>query len=340
MTAVADPPAAPPADTDGRRRPLTSPWVQFVIKRTLGLAGTVCVLVLVTFFLVRLIPGDPAVAIAGSDATGTQIAAVQHRLGLDVPLPQQLWHYVIGVAHGDLGESFSLPASVRDVILARAPFTVIVAVAAMVIVLIVAVPLGMSVGVLTRGGRRRWLDTTFGFVTAIIGTVPGYVMGTLLVVVFAVTMHWLPPAYTTSRPVASVVLPTLGLAIGPTCIIARIVRREIAVVLEQDFLRTARGWRLPPLRLYVRYALPSLLTSTLTLGGMIFASMIGGALIIETVFGWPGLGLEIVQAILQRDYPVVQGIVLTLGIVSALLIIVVDVLLGLIDPRTLGGRRA
>jgi peptide/nickel transport system permease protein len=327
--------------SDGARRAgHRSVWVQFAIKRGVGFVVTLVVLILVTFFLVRLIPGDPAVSIAGIDATPQEVGRVRHQLGLDVPMLQQLWDYTIGVLHGDLGRSFALPSPVRDVILARLPFTAIIAVAAMVIVLVVSVPLGMAVGIVTKGGRRRWLDATFGFVTALIGTIPGYVMATFLVVVFAVTFRWLPPAYTVTRPVASFALPILGLAIGPTCVIARIVRREAAVVLAQDFMRTTQGWRLPPVRRYLRYALPSLLTSTLTVSGMILGSMLGGAIIIETVFGWPGLGLQIVQSIVHRDYPVIQGIILTLGVIAALLIILVDAALGLLDPRTLGGRDA
>lgn len=315
-----------------------SPWAQFAVKRALGLVMTVIVLVLVTFFIVRLIPGDPAVSAAGSDATPEQIENVRHQLGLDVSLPQQFLHYVGGLLHGDLGQSFSLHGSVVSVVFARLPFTAGIAFIAMAVVLVVAVPAGMAVGVLTRGGRRRWLDSVFGFGTGLVAAIPSYVMATFLVLLFAVTLTLFPPAYSRLHPVASFVLPVLGLAIGPICIVARVVRRETSVVLEQDFMRTARGWRLRGVRLYGKYALPALLTSTLTLSGLILTSMLGSAIVVETVFGWPGLGLGVVQAILNKDYPVIQGIILVLGLLAALLTLFVDIILGLIDPRTLGSK--
>jgi len=178
----------------------------------------------------------------------------------------------------------------------------------------------------------------FGFGTGLVAAIPSYVMATFLVLLFAVTLTLFPPAYSRLHPVASFVLPVLGLAIGPICIVARVVRRETSVVLEQDFMRTARGWRLRGVRLYGKYALPALLTSTLTLSGLILTSMLGSAIVVETVFGWPGLGLGVVQAILNKDYPVIQGIILVLGLLAALLTLFVDIILGLIDPRTLGSK--
>ncbi len=157
-------------------------------------------------------------------------------------------------------------------------------------------------------------------------------------VVFAVTLAVLPPAYSKNHVGTSFVLPVVALAIGPICTVARVVRRETAVVLEQDYMRTAKGWRLSALPLYAKYALPNLLTSTLTLSGLILTSMIGGAIIIETVFAWPGLGRGVVQAIANKDYPLIQGIILVLGILAAVLTLLVDVILGAIDPRTLGSK--
>ena len=296
------------------------------------------VLVLVTFFIVRLIPGDPAVGVAGPDASLEQIQQIRTQLGLNASLPQQFIDYVGGLLHDDFGQSFSQSGTAADVIFARLPYTVGIALPAMLLTLIVAVPPGMSVGVLTRGGRNRWLDKLFGFDTGIVSAVPQYVMATFLVLAFAVTLTLLPPAYSQNDGAKSFILPVLGLAIGPICVVARVVRRETAVVLEQDYLRTARGWRLKGLRLYGRYVLPSLMTSTLTMSGLILTSMLGSAIVVETVFGWPGLGLGIVQAILAKDYPVIQGIILVLGIIAALLTLLVDIILGLIDPRTLGGK--
>ncbi|MFT4306813.1 MAG: ABC transporter permease [Microbacterium sp.] len=335
-----DTPVSPAARVLTPKGHSAGPWVEFAVKRSIGLAVTFVVLVLVTFLIVPMIPGDPAVGAAGPDATLADIERVRTQLGLDLPWYTQLLNYIGGLFDGTMGRSFSLNASVSSVIFTRLPFTAGLALIAIVVVLLVAVPVGMSVGVLTRGGRRPWLDTAFTFGTGAIAAIPGYVMATLLVVIFAVTLAVVPPAYSRNNVAASFALPVIALAIGPICIIARVVRRETAVVLKQDYMRTAAGWRVNAVKRYALYALPNLLTSTLTLSGLILTSMLGGAVIVETVFNWPGLGLGVVQAIATKDYPMIQGIVLVLGMLAALLTLLVDTVLGLIDPRALGGRHA
>ncbi len=329
-----------PADTRTRSRAgwTAPPWIEFAFKRLGGLVITVFVLVFVTFLIVPLIPGDPAVQAAGPDATAEQVERVREQLGLTLPLGERFVAYLTTLTDGTMGTSFMLNDTVSNIIFARLPFTAILAVVSITVTLLVAVPLGMTVAILTRGGRRRRLDDGFAFITGLVAAIPPYVMATGLVVVFAVTLALVPPAYSPTKPGLSFILPVVALAIGPICTISRVVRRETSVVLEQDYMRTATGWRLPAFRRYASYALPNLLTSTLTLSGLILTSMLGGAIIIETVFSWPGLGLGIVQAIANKDYPLIQGIVIVLGILAALLTLLVDVLLGIVDPRTLGGR--
>lgn len=314
-----------------------SPWWRFAVKRGGGLILTVIVLVVATFVIVRLIPGDPAVQAAGPDADVARVAEVRAQLGLDRPVWRQFTDYLGALVHGDFGQSYALHQPVSELIAARLPFTLTVTVGAMVLMLLVAVPAGMVVGILTRGGRRRWLDGAFGVLTGGVSAVPSYVTATLLILIFPVALAVLYPAYTQLHQYPSLVLPILALAIGPICILSRVVRREIAVVLEQDYMRTARGWRLGTMRLYGKYAFPPLLTSTLTLSALILSSMLGGAIVVETVFSIPGLGLGLIRAILDKDYPTIQGIVLVLGVLAALLTLLVDVLLGIADPRTLGG---
>lgn len=313
-----------------------SSWGAFALRRFAGLGGTAVVAVVLTFVIVPLIPGDPAVSAAGPDATIDQIAQVRAELGLDRPILVRFVDYVGGLLQGDLGHSFSLNAPVADVVMRRLPFTAGLAFLSLAVVLIVAVPIGMAVGGLTRGGRRRRLDAAFGYTTAFVAAIPPYVMATLLVLLFAVTLQVLPPAYTRSHPGVSMVLPALALSLPSICLISRVVRRETAVVLEQDYLRTARGWRLSTVRIAARYALPNLLTSTLTLSGIILVGMLGGAISVETVFNWPGLGLGVVNAVATKDYPLVQGIVLVLAVLSALMTMAVDILLGIVDPRVRG----
>ncbi|WP_307216806.1 ABC transporter permease [Microbacterium sp. SORGH_AS_0888] len=317
-----------------------SPWFRFAARRLAGLAATLATLVVVSFLIVQLIPGDPAVALAGSDATTAEIEQLRARLGLDLPLWQQFGGYVGGLLTGDLGTSFRYGVPVAQLVAARLPFTVTVSLVGILVVLVVAVPLGMAVGVLTRGGRRRWMDAGFGAATGLLDSLPGYVLATLLVILLGTgvgLLPALPPAYTSRAPAASFVLPVIALSVGPICTVARVVRRETAVVLGEDYIRTARGWRLPAATLYLRHMLPNLLTTTLTLSGLVLSGMLGGALVIESVFALPGLGTGIIQAILDRDYPVIQGMVVVIGSIAAVITVIVDVLLGIVDPRTLGG---
>jgi peptide/nickel transport system permease protein len=303
------------------------------LKRTGGVIATFVVAVVMTFLIVQLIPGDPAVSAAGQSANSERIEQVRQQLGLADPLWTQFVNYVGGLFRGDLGTSFSLNAPVSQAVFSRLPFTAGLAFLSLIVVLVVAVPVGMVTGILTRNGRRRWLGSIFGYSTAFFSAIPAYVLATVLVLVFSVWLRALPPAYSPGNLGAALILPCVALSVASICAIARIVRRETAVVLEQDYMRTARGWRISPVRLYVKYALPNLLTTTLTLSGIILIGMLGGAISVELVFNWPGLGFGIVKAVAMKDYPLIQGIVLVLAMLGALLTLVVDVILAIIDPR-------
>ncbi|MBK1789156.1 ABC transporter permease [Prauserella cavernicola] len=306
--------------------------MRFGLQRLTGLLVSFVLLVTVTFVIIPLIPGDPAAAIAGPEASGAEIARIRGELGLDQPLHVQFFDYVGGLLTLDLGTSFASGQDVSAMILARLPFTGQLALFAILLTLIVSVPVGMLVAVLTHGGRRPWLDHVFNAVTSLVYSVPQYVMATLLVSVFAVGFRIFPAAG--AETLLSLVLPTLALMLLPICVVSRVVRRETTVVLDQDYIRTARGWRIGRVRMFGRYVLPNVITTTLTLSGLILASQLGGAVVIETVFAWPGLGQGIVDAFLARDYPVIRGTILVLGLLATLIIIVVDVILAIVDPRT------
>ncbi|RKT35833.1 peptide/nickel transport system permease protein [Microbacterium sp. AG1240] len=324
-----------------RASTLTAAWRRFLLRRAGGLVVNLVILVLLTFLIVQLIPGDPAVAIAGENASLAQVDLVRAQLGLDQPLPVQLWDYVVGVAQFDFGDSFRYRVPAMQVVMAAVPFTLAITLPAVVLLLILGLALGMSVGVATRGDRRRWLGGVFNAVTALFSSIPVYVQATILVVIFAVVLRVLPPAYSPAYGFgAASILPIASLTIGGMCSVARIVRHETAVILEQDYMRTARGWRLPALSLYAKHMLPNLLTTALTLSGIILTALLGSALITEAVFAWPGLGGVIVQAIaVDKDYPVIRSAVFVIGTISLLITLVIDIILGLIDPRTLGDQR-
>ncbi|MET0829481.1 MAG: ABC transporter permease [Microbacterium sp.] len=336
------PPAAGPDSPDQgggpRAASLAGAWRRFLLRRAAGLVVNVALLVIITFLMVQLIPGDPAVAIAGENATLAQVEMVRTQLGLDQPALIQFSNYLIGVVQGDFGASFRYQVPALEVVLAAVPYTLSITIPAVLLLLVVGISAGMAVGVATRGDRRRLLGSTFNVVTGFISSVPVYVQATALVVVFAVWLRALPPAYSPAYDLRqAAILPVISLTIGGACAVARVVRRETAVILEQDYMRTARGWRLPALTLYAKHMLPNLLTTALTLSGIILTALLGSALITEAVFAWPGLGGVIVQAIaIDKDYPVIRAAVFVIGLISLAITLLIDVILGVIDPRTLG----
>lgn len=314
------------------RRALGSPWGGFLLRKLGNVLLAFCFLVVITFLIVQLIPGDAARAIAGNDASIEQVESMREQLGLTAPLWEQFLRYVGNVFSGTLGESYRV-GTVGQQIALRAPYTMIVAGLSILITLILALILGVAVAVLTRDGRRRWLDIIFSWSTAVIDAIPVYVRATLLIILLALQLQIFPAGG--AQDARSFVLPILALSIGPVCSLSRVVRREAESVLEADFIRTTHGWRLPQSLVNVKYVLPNVLTSALTMSGLMLSGMIGGALVMEKVFSWPGLGTSVVDAIIGRDYPVVQGTILVLGMLAVLINTVVDIVLGLIDPRNL-----
>ncbi|UMG94662.1 ABC transporter permease [Nocardioides sp. TF02-7] len=260
------------------------------------------------------------------------VAARRTELGLDDPLWRQYVEFVQGLLTGDLGTSFSLRLPVSDVIGQRLPATASLAVAAFVVALAIAVPLGAAVAAATRRGRRRGLELGFAGTSVVAGTIPDFLLGVGLVSVFAVGLGWFPVAGRFGPE--SYVLPVLALATGPAAVLARIVRVEMLAVLDADFVRTARAKRLSAPRIYLVHALPNALTASLTLGGLMLTSLVAGTVLVENVFAWTGLGSTIVQSILLKDYPLVQGTVLVYGVAVLLVNTAVDVILALIDPRS------
>ena len=288
-------------------------------------------LVVAVFLLVHLVPGDPARRTAGLEASGEQVEALRRELGLDRPLVVQFTQYVGDLAAGNLGRSFLTREPVTKVIADRLPKTVYLAAVAVGLMLVVSVPLGLLAAGLTWGGRNRSLDLGFTVMTSVMGALPPFLLATFLAYIFAVWLGLLPVAGATRWD--SVVLPALAIALRPMAELARMIRVETLNVLAQDYIRTARAKRLAALRLYGIHVLPNVLTAALTLGGLIFAHLLGGAVIIENVFAWPGLGTALVHAILARDYPTIQGVILLLGCCVIAVNTCIDLVLTLIDPR-------
>ncbi|GLY76182.1 ABC transporter permease [Actinoallomurus iriomotensis] len=320
------------------RRVAGSPWAGYLARRLGGVVAVLAFLIVVTFMIVRWVPGDPARQIVGLTAGEEQVRQVRERLGLTEPLWRQFGTYLRGLAHGDLGTSFTTGQPVSSMLSQRLPLTVELAMSALVIVLVVAIPLGTAVGVAQQRGRARVATSSFGVGASVIGAMPEYIAGTVLVYVFALTLRWLP-VQGGSGPTA-MILPALSIAIAPAAVLTRLVRNETAAVLSQDYITMAMSKRLSNTRLLLRHVVPNVVTSTLTLGGLILVALLGGTVVAENVFNMPGAGAEIVHAIVRRDYPEVQGIILVLGLVAVLINLIVDVTLGLLDPRVLTGARS
>lgn len=310
----------------------SNPWVRYLARRALYFLVSLFLLVTLAFLLVQLIPGDPARASAGEMAPPEVVEARRAELGLDQPLIVQYLRFWVGLFTGDLGDSFTSRTPVIDVILTRAPATLELALLSVTIVLVIAIPVGLAFGALTRGQRRPGTEAGFTTVSAILAVIPEFLAGIVLVYLFAVNVQWLPVAGRSD--VSSYVLPVVALAIGPTAALTRIVRAETLTVLEQDYVRTARAKRMTPARLYGRHVLPNLLTSTLTISGLLLGGMIAGTVLVENIFAWPGLGSTIVSSIQGKDYPLVQAIIIFYGAAVLLINLVVDILLILLDPRT------
>jgi peptide/nickel transport system permease protein len=288
------------------------------------------------FGMVQLVPGDPIVSAFGDSATALDLQRLHHEYGLDKPLYDQFATYVGHALHGDFGRGFQTQQPVGQLIHQRAGSSLQLAVSALLIVLFVGVPLGVLAAVFTREGRHRRAEVGFASITSILGSIPDYLTATVLVFFFAVLFRLLPVAG--SEGFKSLILPALAVSMAPSMILARIVRLETLNVLAQDYIRTARSERLPARIVYVRHTLPNVLTAALTFGGLIFSGIIGSAVVVENVFARNGLGTALVSAVQSKDYPVIQGITLVLATAVVLTNTVVDILLGILDPKSLAKR--
>lgn len=311
-------------------------WTRFVVRRSLRLVLVLASIVVVTFALIHVVPGDPARAIAGAHADPAAVERAHARLGLDQPILTQLGDYVSGLAHLDLGDSYVTKEPVTKVIADRAGATAEIAILGFAIVFMFGLPLGLAAGVLSEHGLRRF-EVGFSGISGVMASLPDYLIATVLAFVFAVTLHWLPVAG--AATLAAAILPAIAISVRPSAMVARLVRVQTQEVLQQDYIRAARSKRLPTRVLLARHVLPNSLTAALSIGGIVFAGLIGGAIVVEQVFARPGLGTELVQSILVKDYPVVQGITLVLGVTVVLVNAAMDIVMALVDPRTLEGEQ-
>ncbi len=304
----------------------------FLLRRAIRFALSLGLVVLASFAMLHLIPGEPGRAALGPTAPREAVEQRRAELGLDRPWPEQLRTYLEKAAAGDFGESFLTRQPAGQVIGDRLPATVQLVVVTMALALLVAVPLGMAMAARTHGGRGGRTELAFTSVTGGLSVVPEFLLAVGMIALFGVTLRWLPVAG--KDGLASFVMPVLALAAGPAALLARLVRVETLRELSSDYVRLARAKRIPAVRLYLAHLLPNTLTSALTTGGLLLSSLLGGSVVVEYVFQWPGLGGTTVDAIVNKDYALAQAAILVYGAVSLTVVFAVDVALGLLDPRS------
>ncbi|MGW3957656.1 ABC transporter permease [Streptomyces sp. NPDC004752] len=309
-----------------------NPWLVLLARRFGQFVFALFVLVTAVFVMVHAIPGDPVRNALGDNVPSETVETKIHELGLDRPLWSQYLTYVRDLAKGDLGNSLSTGLPVRSMLAQELPSTITIAVSAFVVVLLLSIPLGMLVGIVSANGRRRGVHIGFASTTGFFSVLPEFVLCVFLQFLFAVTFKTLPVAG--QGGFESYVLPVVALAAGPAALLARIVRVETQRVLGEEYMRVARSKRLPRRLMYLRHALPNLLAATLTVSGLILGGLLAGTVLVEKIFAWPGVGAQMVSSTLGKDFPVVQALGLFFGGAVLVINLVVDIVIAVIDPRT------
>jgi len=301
--------------------------LRYTLRRTVESLLLMLGVVVLVFFLVRL-SGDPVSLIPPMDAPSAQRAAFSEALGLNEPLPAQLWSFVAGAVRGDLGTSLRRRGEANlDLILARLPATVQLALAALTFAVIVAVPLGLAGGMRPGSGIDR-VARAIGLAGQ---TIPSFWLGMLLIVLFAVTLRWLPSFGRDG--LASLVLPSIALGFAAMGQLVRLTRSVVLDVRRSDFVRTAQAKGVRPERVSLRHVLPNVAIPIVSVLGIQFTYLLGGSVYIEVVFAWPGLGTLLENAIRDADFPLVQAITIFFALFAISIHLLTDLLYGLLDPR-------
>jgi ABC-type dipeptide/oligopeptide/nickel transport system permease component len=295
--------------------------------RALLLIPTLLGVLLVTFILLYVAPGDPVLAMVGERADPETLARLRAELHLDDPLPQQFAHYVGGVLRGDLGTSYITRRPIVRDLLERFPATLRLAGAAMLF----AALTGVAIGVYGAWRPRGWVDRLSALAAYLGVSFPVYWVGLLLILVFAVMLRWFPPSG--YGGLAYLVLPALTLGMRSVAFLSRMTRAAMQEVLQSDFIRTARAKGLGETAVVLRHGFRNALLPVITVLGLDFGSYLTGSILTETIFSWPGVGRYVLTAIEKRDLPAVQGSILFLSLVFVLVNLVVDLLYAKVDPR-------
>jgi peptide/nickel transport system permease protein len=297
----------------------------------------VWLVVSLVFVLIHLVPGDPILQMLGEGATPADIGALRHQYHLDEPLAQQYLHYWAGVLHGDLGNSIRLHDSVGHLIAVRYPYTLALTLTALGLGLALALPAGILAAV----RRGRFVDQALSVVSLFGLSIPGMALGPILILVFSIELGWLPVSGASAAGTGLIewpylMLPSIAMGASLAAILTRMVRTAMLEELGQDYIRTARAKGLTEFAVVCRHALPNALVPIVTVVGLQFGALLAGAIVTETIFSWPGLGRLTVSAISNRDYALVQGCLLSIGLTYVLVNLLTDVVYRWVNPRMRG----
>ncbi len=314
--------------------------LRYIAGRLVSAVPVIFLVTLISFLLMKLVPGDPAMIIAGLSATPAEVEHIRHQLGLDQPFWTQLWTWYGNLLRGDLGQSLLLGRSVTISILERLPVTLSISFYALFLTLLVA----LLSGTLAALRQNSWVDQLMMTIALIGVSLPNFWLGLMLIILFAVWLGWLPSGgYVPLLEdpggwLAAATLPALSLAMLQMGLLARITRATMLEVLRQDYIRTARAKGMPPWVVVGKHAFKNVMIPVVTVTGIIFSLLMGGSVVIETVYSIPGVGRLMASAILRRDYPVIQGGMLFVAAMLLVVNLVVDVLYAWFDPRVRYGR--
>ncbi|WP_010089402.1 glutathione ABC transporter permease GsiC [Burkholderia ubonensis] len=300
--------------------------LNFIVKRLFGLMPTLAIVAVLVFLFVHLLPGDPARLAAGPEADAATVALVRADLGLDRPMPAQFANFFVKIAHGDFGKSTRSKRAVSTEIGERFMPTLLLTVVSMGW----ATLFGMAIGIASAVWRNRWPDRV-GMTLAVSGiSFPAFALGMLLMEIFSVKLGWLPVV--PDGTWKSYVLPSLTLGAAVAAVMARFTRASFVEVLNEDFVRTARAKGVHEPMVVLKHCLRNAMIPVVTMMGLQFGFLLGGSIVVEAVFNWPGLGRLLVDAVTMRDYPVIQAIVLLFSLEFILINLTVDVLYAVINP--------
>lgn len=301
--------------------------LRYLALRLLYALPVIWLVVSLVFLLIHLVPGDPIQQMLGEGAPAADIQAARHAYGLDAPLGQQYLHYWKGVLRGDLGPSLRYNQNVSRLIAQRYPYTLQLTVAALLVAIVLSIPAGVR----SAQRRNRWDDRALSVISLLGLSFPNFALGPVLILFFAVNLGWLPVSG--SGSFAHLVLPAITMGSALAAILTRMVRTSMLEELGQDYIRTARAKGLSERTVVYRHALRNAMIPIITVLGLQFGALLAGAIVTETIFSWPGIGRLTIQAISNRDYYLVQGCILAIGLTYVAVNFLTDLLYSAVNPR-------